>query len=176
MSSNTLYDHLEAIVSALAGDTELNALAEESFGAPLLITLGSYFGPDNELGVAHTPYVAVTAGDADADVELYRVDGPAPRTIEVRIITGVPMATGPVPPLPKAVDRYASTVYRAGQGALGEQLHLAVIKTATEIFSAYGLTPQTASLSYSGSTRWPVENYDSVITLATPRVTNTGAL
>lgn len=177
MSSNTLYDHVEAIVSALGGDTELNTLAETQFGAPLLVTLGTWFGgQDRELGIEHAPFVAVTAGDGDAEIELYRPDGPAPRAFEVRIITGVPMIAEQCPPLPKAADRLTGTVYRAGQGAAGEQFHLAVLKLATEVFSCYGLTPQTASAAYSGSTRFPLETFDSTITFATPRTLNTGAL
>lgn len=178
---NTLHDHIESAVQAIASNAELCAFAEERFGAPLLVCAGSSFGTDRELGVSHAPFVYIIPGDSDASLELYREGLPQPRAFDLRIVTGVlmcPAAPGvldPVPPIPTADKRTAPIVYAAGHGDKGERLHLDVVKTIVELFREYGTHATAATCAYSGSTRFPLELFDSTISLEQPRTVNTGA-
>ena len=171
----TVRDYIEAVATALIGDAELCATCQTVYGVPLLVTIGSWFGPNRELGIEHAPFVAVVPGDGEADLALLRSSAPFPRTFEMRVITGVPASVETVPPLPKADDRFAPEVYTAGSGSDGEKFHLAAVKVATQVANRSGLHATAATCSYSGSGRWPLEVFDTVITIETPRTLSVGA-
>lgn len=181
IATNTLFDHIESAAQAIAENASLCAFAEEHFGAPILVSCGSWFGADRELGERHAPFVSIIPGDSDADLELFRGGLPQPRAFSIRVITGVlmtPSAPGtisPVPPIPTADKRTAPIVYAAGHGDKGERLHLDVVKTIVELFREYGTHATAATCAYSGSTRFPLELFDSTISLEQPRTVNTGA-
>lgn len=170
----TVRDYLDAVATALIGNASLCAAAQTSYGVPLLVTIGSWFGPDRELGIEHAPFVAVLPGDGDAELAVYRSGNPLPRAFELRVITGVPASVETVPPLPKSVDRFAPCVYAAGSAA-GEKLHLAAVKTATEVANRLGLHASAASCVYNGASRWPLEVFDTVISVELPRTLSVGA-
>ena len=171
----TVRDYLDAVANALIGDASLCAAAQTAYGVPLLVTIGSWFGPDRELGIEHAPFVAVLPGDDEAELAFLRQGLPFPRTFSVRVITGVPAAVETVPPLPKADDRFTPVVYTAGSGSAGEKFHLAAVKIATQVSNSLGLHATAASCAYSGSGRWPLEVFDTVISVETPRTLSVGA-
>lgn len=171
----TVRDYLEAVATALIGDAELCATCQTVYGVPLMVAIGSWFGPDRELGVEHAPFVAVVPGDDEAELAFLRQGLPFPRTFSARIITGVPAAVETVPPLPKSVERFAPVVYTAGSGSAGEKFHLAAVKIASQLANRSGLHATAATCVYSGSGRWPLEVFDTVITVEAPRTLSVGA-